>query len=676
MMTSLPVVRRSLLLLVLLMLPLVLAAPAHDGSQSADVPPGADRSPDALHLRSGRTWFSDELFLPRMCQPVLREGGESFEAIIDLAGTYSTSQVDARLVDVDGTVYPLTDTAVVEQALTSGSDLDVMLYSDGLSTLQVVTLSIPPGTPAGFYAFEIDIAGNAFWSQSAVRVYDAYPSRWGFIHISDTHVGYDEETYTATERLQFFVEEANFLHPELVIVTGDICEHQNAGTDWPQQFLGAVADLTVPVYIIPGNHDYYNDGMDHDPSGWMRYFHEMNRFQNSRLRFGDAVFYGLDTAFNYGLLEFYRCHGPSSEALDWLETDAAALDASQRPRFLLMHGPNFDYFSYNKTNTTQVRDMMNAYDFDLGFQGHTHRFETFLNSGTNYFGRNDFTAEDDWGSDVSFPGYPLHVQTSSLGKEEHLGLVAQQDPASEELFPEARMMIDAAAAYDAGAGRALGGRGIFGDDITWRWVQVDGTEVDFFSADTDGDGYRSTETPWPLGEIVFDVTSGPGGEITSTVTNNHHETWTDCRHYVPADPGVWYQVDGGTLVRRLPDGTAVVAVDAVGAQSSSIVTLYPTTGVHEGDAGILRLHLARPNPFGLETRIAFELPRACEARVEIYTVSGRRVATLLSGERAAGPHELTWDGTDDRGRDLASGVYLVRLTAGDRSAATRAVLTR
>lgn len=237
-------------------------------------------------------------------------------------------------------------------------------------------------------------------------------------------------------------------------------------------------------------------------------------------------------------------------------------------------------------------------------------------------------------------------------------------------------MIEAAAAYDAGAGRALGGRDVFGDDITWRWVQVDGTDVEFFSADTDGDGYRNTETPWPLGEIVFDVTSGPGGEITSTVTNNHHEVWSDCRHYVSADPGVWYQVDGGTLVRRLPDGTAVVAVDAVGAQSSSVVTLSPLTDVDEGDAEVLRLNLARPNPFGLETRIAFELPSACETRVEVYTVSGRRVATLLSGVRAAGSHEATWDGTDDRGRDLASGVYLVRLRAGDRTASTRVVLTR
>ena len=624
--------------------------------------------------------FSEDLFSPRMGQPALRVAGESFLARVALGGSYSVGQVQAWLEDVDGATHPLTVSAITAREVTPGSELDVMLYSPGLVTVQEVTLEVPAGTPAGFYGFGIDVAGSEYSSESAVRVYDEYPSSWGFMHITDTHVGYDDGTYTATERLQFFVQEANFLDPEFVVHTGDVCENQNAGHDWPQQFLGAVAELRVPIYVIPGNHDYYNDGQDYDPSGWLRYFHEINRYQNSRLEFGDAVFYGLDTQFNYGLLEFYRCHGPADEALDWLEAEAAGLGASDRPRFLLMHGPNFDYFSWNKYNTTRVRDIMNTFDFDLGLAGHTHRFETYLNSGTNSLFRNDFQGADDWVRDVAFPGYPLHTQTSSLGKDEEtsamvaselegMGPEEAERVAAEMGFGSARELLEAIERCEAG------GRGVFGDSITWRWVQVDGPDVAFYTADTDGDGYRNTETPWPLGEISFDVTTEPDGTIISTVTNGHYETWTDCRHYVPADPGMYYLVDGGTLLSRLPDGTAVVAVDAIAAQSSSVVTLSPTTGI-DGDAFAFRLHSTCPNPFNPETRIAFELPEAADVSLDVYSVGGRHVARLLSGPMEAGPHHVTWDGSDGRGRALSSGVYFVRLQAGARAASTRGVLLK
>jgi len=51
----------------------------------------------------------------------------------------------------------------------------------------------------------------------------------------------------------------------------------------------------------------------------------------------------------------------------------------------------------------------------------------------------------------------------------------------------------------------------------------------------------------------------------------------------------------------------------------------------------------------------------------VFTPDGRRVRTLLDGERPAGAFEMVWDGTDDAGTRLASGVYLVRLRAGERT---------
>lgn len=599
-------------------------------------------------------WFSDELLAPRLGQPVLREAGESFTAYVALSGSFAVGQVAAGLDAPDGATHPLTTVSVTARSVVPGNDLDVMLYADGLTTIQEIVLEVPTGTPAGFYGIEIDVDGSAYASQSAVRVYDAYPSSWGFIQITDVHVGYVGGDYSSLERLEAFVREANFLDPELVVVTGDVCENQNAGHDWPQQFLGAVADLRVPVYVIPGNHDYYNVGETYDAGGYLRYFHEINRFENSVVTLGGARFYGVTTQYDHGLFQLYRCHGPSTEGLDWIETDVAGLEPSDRPRFLLMHGPNYDRMVWNTTNVTAVRDLMTAGDFDLALAGHTHRFETYLNSGSNSLGRDDFAAGDDWGQNVAFPGFPLHAQTSSLGKAQgEKGL----DPAPELSQP-------------------AGARGPYGDRVSWRWVQVDSTDVSFFTADADGDGYRSTETPWNLGYLTFSVETDSTGVITSSVENQHHEMWHDVRHYVPADPGVEYDVDGGTLVDRLPDGTAVVAASAVDPVSTSTVVLTPTdTGVESPEFGLRLFHATR-NPFNPETLVAFEIPDACDVRLDVHSVDGRLVATLAEGPRVAGRHTAVWRGRDDAGADVASGVYFVRLAACGREARERLTLVK
>lgn len=80
-----------------------------------------------------------------------------------------------------------------------------------------------------------------------------------------------------------------------------------------------------------------------------------------------------------------------------------------------------------------------------------------------------------------------------------------------------------------------------------------------------------------------------------------------------------------------------------------------------------------PNPSRGATRLAFSLPRASAVRVEIRDVAARRVRTLDAGEFTAGAHEILWDGRDDDGRALPSGVYFVRLRAGERVALGRLV---
>jgi hypothetical protein len=79
------------------------------------------------------------------------------------------------------------------------------------------------------------------------------------------------------------------------------------------------------------------------------------------------------------------------------------------------------------------------------------------------------------------------------------------------------------------------------------------------------------------------------------------------------------------------------------------------------------LHLAAPspNPFRPMTVLRFNLPCAMQVELAVYDIGGRRVALLAEGLTAPGDHIVTWYGTDSGGVDVAPGVYLARLSAGE-----------
>jgi hypothetical protein len=89
-----------------------------------------------------------------------------------------------------------------------------------------------------------------------------------------------------------------------------------------------------------------------------------------------------------------------------------------------------------------------------------------------------------------------------------------------------------------------------------------------------------------------------------------------------------------------------------------------------------RLLPAVPNPFNPRTRLRFELARPGRATLTLFDARGRRVRGLVDQELSAGPHELVFDGVDDRGAALASGVYYLLLRAPDGERRARVTLLR
>ena len=88
------------------------------------------------------------------------------------------------------------------------------------------------------------------------------------------------------------------------------------------------------------------------------------------------------------------------------------------------------------------------------------------------------------------------------------------------------------------------------------------------------------------------------------------------------------------------------------------------------------VHQNYPNPFNPETTIRFDLPSTADVDLSLYNLAGQRVATLAVGLREAGSYSLRWDGRDDAGRDLASGMYFYRLTAGNQVETRKLLLLR
>ena len=83
-----------------------------------------------------------------------------------------------------------------------------------------------------------------------------------------------------------------------------------------------------------------------------------------------------------------------------------------------------------------------------------------------------------------------------------------------------------------------------------------------------------------------------------------------------------------------------------------------------------------PNPFNSSTAIAFDLPHQEAVELSVYTIAGQQVVTLVRGVRAAGRYRITWDGRNDAGGTLASGVYLYRLRIGAQVETRKMLLLR
>lgn len=147
------------------------------------------------------------------------------------------------------------------------------------------------------------------------------------------------------------------------------------------------------------------------------------------------------------------------------------------------------------------------------------------------------------------------------------------------------------------------------------------------------------------------------------------------------DVGHWYvsNIMGATI-----NSAKVIAVfatnQATGQAGTVLLRPEGATDVDE-QAAVVSTDLpglaSSPNPFGRTTTIRYELPQPSPVFLHVVDVAGRAVRALVAGEiQNAGSHQIPWDGRDDQGARLASGLYRLRLTAGGATRAGSVVVLR
>jgi hypothetical protein len=115
----------------------------------------------------------------------------------------------------------------------------------------------------------------------------------------------------------------------------------------------------------------------------------------------------------------------------------------------------------------------------------------------------------------------------------------------------------------------------------------------------------------------------------------------------------------GSLVEALVDDIEILALNVVtGIGESDDVAALPTR---------FELHQNYPNPFNPSTTIEFAVPTNARVDIKVFNLLGQEVRTLLSGTKAAGRYSLVWDGKDNSGSRVASGIYIYKMKAESRS---------
>jgi hypothetical protein len=174
------------------------------------------------------------------------------------------------------------------------------------------------------------------------------------------------------------------------------------------------------------------------------------------------------------------------------------------------------------------------------------------------------------------------------------------------------------------------------------------------------------------GLVLITGAGAAGNQTSRDIIAIDDSTYTQREFYYAignATAGVSY-VKGNSKAVVLGFGLEAVTVDERrNAVVQRAVDLFEIpVGIAEGDPTLpeaFALHPNFPNPFNPSTTIRFDLPQQSKVTLAVYNMLGQKVRTITNTLYPAGRHQVVWDGTDQSGNPVASGVYIYRISTNN-----------
>jgi hypothetical protein len=150
-------------------------------------------------------------------------------------------------------------------------------------------------------------------------------------------------------------------------------------------------------------------------------------------------------------------------------------------------------------------------------------------------------------------------------------------------------------------------------------------------------------------------------------------------YIIPVGESFTFNVNFQPLQNSVYTGTLIINSD----DPNALVNTIPLYGTGQPVANddpvavlVTSLKGCYPNPFNPTTTISFSIKEKAPVELVIYNILGQKVRTLVNQPLEPGEHSIVWNGTDNKGRSVASGIYFYRMKAGNYSETKKMVLKK
>ncbi|RCK75154.1 MAG: Autotransporter beta-domain protein [Ignavibacteriae bacterium] len=167
-------------------------------------------------------------------------------------------------------------------------------------------------------------------------------------------------------------------------------------------------------------------------------------------------------------------------------------------------------------------------------------------------------------------------------------------------------------------------------------------------------------------DTLFYILRIQGVNIDTTISDIYDTTFNfdGKKLFIKNSIYTWFvNVTDGTEWTVSQDTFVFVTPDFVGVKANPVPSKFV-------------LYQNYPNPFNPTTTISFELPERMEVVLKIYDILGNEIITLFSGTLESGYHSVTWDGKNENGQAVASGIYLYRLKSSESSSTLKLLILK